>query len=76
MFGTKSCIKKARAVAKRHPEDIVLAADTVVALDNHILGKPQDEAQANKNAAFTVQSSAPSIHRLLHLKTKIVVKLA
>ena len=41
-------LKKARAVAKRHPEDIVLAADTVVALDNHILGKPQDEAQAQK----------------------------
>ncbi len=37
----KSCIKKARAVAKLHPDDVVLAADTVVALDNHILGKPR-----------------------------------
>ncbi len=39
-------LKKARAVAARHPDDIVLAADTVVALDNHILGKPQDKAHA------------------------------
>ncbi|MFQ9440666.1 MAG: Maf family protein [Acutalibacteraceae bacterium] len=41
-------LKKARAVAKLHPDDVVLAADTVVALDNHILGKPQDEEQAQK----------------------------
>ena len=27
-------LKKARAVAKLHPDDVVLAADTVVALDN------------------------------------------
>ena len=41
-------LKKARAVAKLHPDDVVLAADTVVALDNHILGKPQDKEQAQK----------------------------
>lgn len=41
-------LKKARAVANLHPNDVVLAADTVVALDNHILGKPEDEAQAQK----------------------------
>lgn len=41
-------LKKARAVAKLHPNDVVLAADTVIALDNHILGKPQDKEQAQK----------------------------
>lgn len=41
-------LKKARAVAVRHPNDIVLAADTAVSLDHHILGKPADEAQAKK----------------------------
>ena len=39
-------LKKARAVAQLHPNDIVLAADTVVALDNRILGKPENEDEA------------------------------
>jgi septum formation protein len=37
---------KARAVAARHPGERVLGADTVVALDARILGKPEDEVQA------------------------------
>ncbi|HEY80734.1 MAG TPA: septum formation protein Maf [Anaerolineae bacterium] len=37
---------KARAVAARHPHDIILAADTIVALDGQILGKPGDEEEA------------------------------
>jgi len=38
--------EKARAVAKLHPEATVLAADTIVHLDNEILGKPEDAADA------------------------------
>ena len=38
--------KKALHVLKRHPEAIVLGADTVVAYDNEILGKPEDEEDA------------------------------
>lgn len=37
---------KAKAVADRHAGEIVLAADTIVALDDKILGKPMDEADA------------------------------
>jgi septum formation protein len=37
---------KAREVARRHPGATVLAADTVVALDDLILGKPTDEQDA------------------------------
>ena len=37
---------KAEAVAARHPEALVLAADTVVAVGRRILGKPGDEAEA------------------------------
>ena len=40
--------EKAQAVALRHPQSIVLAADTLVVLDGRILGKPAgpDDARA------------------------------
>jgi len=38
--------QKAREVAGKHPEDIIVAADTIVVLDNLILGKPKDKADA------------------------------
>ena len=37
---------KAKAVAMRHVEDVVLAADTVVTFGDQILGKPSDSAHA------------------------------
>ncbi len=39
-------LKKALAVAKLHPGKTVLGADTVVAYDGEILGKPADEDDA------------------------------
>lgn len=38
--------KKAAVIAERYPESIIIAADTIVLLDNEILGKPTDEAHA------------------------------
>jgi septum formation protein len=38
--------RKARAVAKRIPDDLVLAADTLVFLDDEILGKPRNLQEA------------------------------
>ena len=38
--------EKARAVHERHPEDFVLGADTVVAINEVILGKPRDAEDA------------------------------
>jgi septum formation protein len=38
--------EKARAVHKRHPEDSVLGADTVVVIDDVILGKPRGAEDA------------------------------
>ena len=38
--------KKALAIAERHPDATIIAADTVVLLDNEILGKPKDAEDA------------------------------
>lgn len=40
--------EKAAAVAARHPDAFVLAADTLVAVGRRILNKPADEAEARK----------------------------
>ena len=37
---------KARTVGRRHPNEYILAADTDVVLDHHVLGKPGDRAEA------------------------------
>ena len=37
---------KARAVAARHPQKLIIAADTTVALDDRMLGKPAGPAEA------------------------------
>jgi septum formation protein len=42
---------KARAVAKQIPDELVLAADTLVFLDNEIFGKPRDLADARRMLA-------------------------
>jgi septum formation protein len=38
--------EKALAVALQHPQDSVLGADTIVAVDGQLLGKPADSADA------------------------------
>ena len=49
---------KARAVADRHPERWVLGADTIVACDGQILGKPIDLDDARR--MLTLQAGRPS----------------
>lgn len=45
-YALRNASEKARAVAARHPSATVLAADTIVVLDDHILEKPTDAAHA------------------------------
>ena len=40
--------RKARAVAKKHPDALVLGADTLVFLDNEIMGKPDNLTEAKR----------------------------
>jgi septum formation protein len=43
--------RKARAVAKKIPDSLVIGADTLVFRDNEILGKPRDFAEAQQMLA-------------------------
>ncbi len=38
--------QKAQAVAENHPDDTIIAADTIVVFNGEILGKPKDEEDA------------------------------
>ncbi len=40
------CRKKAEAVGKNHPGELIIAADTIVVLENQILGKPRSAEEA------------------------------
>jgi len=52
---------KADRVASRHPQDTVLAADTVVALGEELLGKPEDAPHARR----MLRSLSGSTHRVI-----------
>lgn len=41
-------VRKAAAVAKEHPDAVVIGADTTVLLGDEILGKPADEADCRR----------------------------
>lgn len=45
-FGERMALEKARAVRESIPSEIILAADTVVAVDDQILGKPENDDDA------------------------------
>ncbi len=38
--------RKAESLSNKYPDDVVLAADTIVVIGNEILGKPKDESDA------------------------------
>lgn len=41
-----NALRKGLEVARRYPDDVVLAADTLVALDHNLIGKPANRAEA------------------------------
>jgi septum formation protein len=48
VFAERLAREKALAVSREYPHDWVLGADTIVAVDDHILGKPIDEPDATR----------------------------
>lgn len=44
----KLSYQKAKAVFDNHQDSVIIGSDTIVTLDNIILGKPQDKEQAKK----------------------------
>lgn len=38
--------RKAESLVSKYPDDVILAADTVVVIDDEVLGKPNDESEA------------------------------
>jgi len=46
LFAERMAKEKALAVFRQRPHDVILGADTVVVVDQQILGKPQDQADA------------------------------
>ena len=47
-YAVRLATEKGIAVAARHPDALVIAADTIVVVDGRIFGKPVDEADARR----------------------------
>jgi nucleoside triphosphate pyrophosphatase len=47
-YASRVALAKARAVSQQVPDQFVLGADTVVVVDDHVLGKPADSADARR----------------------------
>ncbi|MCF6291379.1 MAG: Maf family protein [Desulfobacterales bacterium] len=58
-FVRRMAVAKADAVARRFPRAWVLAADTVVVLDNDILGKPASPAMAGRKKRIRPCAATP-----------------
>ncbi|MDO5351902.1 MAG: Maf family protein [Succinatimonas sp.] len=76
---------KAQAVASKHQNDIVIAADTIVVLDNEILGKPSNRNDAKIMlkklsgrthevfTGYTVQKGEICYHGLEHTQVDFAI---
>lgn len=60
-FTERMAIEKAHAIAFESDDDIVLGADTMVLLDDHVLGKPEIDADVGRMLAML----SGRIHRVV-----------
>lgn len=61
VFARKAAINKARAVALKHKDSIVIGADTIVVLGRKILGKPKNQ----RDAITMLKSLAGKTHKVI-----------
>lgn len=61
LFAKKAAATKAKAVAEKHKDAIVIGADTIVVLGNKILGKPKDK----KDALAMLKSLSGTTHKVI-----------
>ena len=63
--------RKARAIAKKHPDALVLGADTLVFLGSEIFGKPADLAEAQRMLSLLQGHTHQVVTgvSLMHLRT-------
>ncbi|MFA7032391.1 MAG: Maf family protein [Bacilli bacterium] len=78
--------RKGKEIAEKHPHDVVISADTIVVLDQQIIGKPIDEEDAKRIlrllsgklhtviTAFCIFHDGTSMDRTVH-STVIMNKL-
>ena len=60
-FAERLAREKAHAIAPHHPSNYILGADTVVVVDDEILGKPLDQ----KDAARMLRSLSGKTHQVI-----------
>jgi septum formation protein len=61
LFAKKAAAAKARAVAEKHKNSIVIGADTIVVLGRKILGKPKNK----KDASAMLKSLSGTTHKVI-----------
>lgn len=64
-------LTKARNIANSYPEALVIGADTVVVINNQILGKPKDETDAKKMISLLQNNRHQVITAVAIIKNKI-----
>src|SRR5207253_6037579 len=70
--------QKAAAIANRYPDELVLAADTIVALGPKVFGKPSDLEDARRMLAHLVGKSHDVITgiAIMHAKRRRLISRA
>ena len=85
-FATHYARLKAAELARQYPDHLIIGADTIVVLNNRILGKPQDEAESfsmlsdlsgNTHSVITgvsLQWAAKTMEDTFHETTQVTFK--
>jgi septum formation protein len=86
LYASNLATLKATEISDKYPGALVVGADTIVVIGEEVLGKPEDEASANKMlrqlsgknhqviTAYSFQLKACSINQVHHVLTQVHFK--